>query len=101
MTAFPIPLAKFLSALVQRRPELTVRLLLWDFSMLYAFERESFPQFSLDWNTPDQVQLCLDREAPLGCSQHQKIVVVDDAVAYSGGLDLTIAPLGHARACLR
>ena len=87
---FPVPLAAFLSALVQRRPELTVRLLLWDFSMLYAFERELLPQLALDWSTPDQVQLCLDSEAPLGCSQHQKIIVVDDAVAYSGGLDLTI-----------
>ena len=58
--------------------------------MLYAFEREMLPQLALDWSTPDQVQFCLDREAPLGCSQHQKVIVVDDAVAYSGGLDLTI-----------
>ena len=44
---FPATLAEFLSALVQRRPELTVRLLLWDYSVLYAFERELFPQFAL------------------------------------------------------
>jgi phospholipase D1/2 len=87
---FPITLGEFLSALVQRRPTLTVRLLLWDYSVLYALERELFPQYALNWSTPDQVQLCLDNEAPIGCSQHQKIVVVDDAVAYSGGLDLTI-----------
>jgi phospholipase D1/2 len=87
---FPVRLGEFLSALVQRRPELTVRLLLWDYSVLYAFERELFPQYALNWSTPDQVQLCLDNEAPLGCSQHQKVVVVDDAVAFSGGLDLAI-----------
>lgn len=87
---FPAPLAEFLSALVQRRPELTVRLLLWDYSVLYSLEREIFPQYALNWNTPDQVQFCLDNEAPLGCSQHQKLVIVDDTVAYSGGLDLTI-----------
>ena len=69
---------------------LTVRLLLWDFSVLYAFERELLPQLRSNWSTPDQVQLCLDGEAPLGCSQHQKVIVVDDAVAFSGGLDLTI-----------
>lgn len=87
---FPVPLGEFLCALVQRRPELTIRLLLWDYSVLYAFEREFFPEYALNWSTPDQVQLCLDNEAPLGCSQHQKVVVVDDAIAYSGGLDLTI-----------
>ncbi len=86
----PETLAEFLSALVERRPELTIHLLLWDFSVLYALEREVFPTLSLNWKTPDQIRFCLDDDLPLGCSQHQKIVVVDDAVAYSGGLDLTI-----------
>ncbi|ARQ01440.1 VTT domain-containing protein [Pseudorhodoplanes sinuspersici] len=86
----PETLAEFLSALVERRPELTIRLLLWDFSVLYALEREIFPSLALNWKTPDQIQFCLDNDVPLGCSQHQKIVVVDDTVAFSGGLDLTI-----------
>lgn len=86
----PETLAEFLSALVQRRPELTIHLLLWDFSVLYALEREIFPSLALSWKTPDQIRFCLDNDVPLGCSQHQKIVVVDDAVAFSGGLDLTI-----------
>ncbi len=86
----PETLAEFLSALVERRPDLTIHLLLWDFSVLYALEREIFPTLSLNWNTPDQIRFCLDRAAPLGCSQHQKIVVIDDSVAFTGGLDLTI-----------
>ncbi len=87
---FPETLAEFLSALVERRPSLTINLLLWDFSVLYALEREIFPALSLSWKTPDQIRFCLDGHLPLGCSQHQKIVVIDDSVAYSGGLDLTI-----------
>ena len=86
----PETLAEFLSALVARRPELTIHLLLWNFSVLYALEREVFPALALNWNTPEQIRFCLDDRAPLGCSQHQKIIVVDDAVAFSGGLDLTI-----------
>ena len=86
----PETLAEFLSALVERRPELTIHLLLWDFSVLYALEREIFPSLALSWGTPDQIQFCLDSDVPLGCSQHQKIVVVDDTVAFCGGLDLTI-----------
>lgn len=86
----PETLAEFLSALVTRKPDLVIHLLLWDFSVLYALEREIFPALALNWSTPEQVRFCLDNQAPLGCSQHQKIVVVDDNVAYSGGLDLTV-----------
>lgn len=87
---YPAVLSEFLTELVQRRPELRVDLLLWDYSILYAGEREPFPRLSLQWRTPPQVTLCLDDTVPFGCSQHQKIIVVDDAVAFSGGLDLTI-----------
>jgi phospholipase D1/2 len=86
----PATLAAFLGALVGRRPDLSIRLLLWDYSMLYALERELLPALTLRWNTPPQVELCLDDTVPFGASHHQKVVVVDDALAFSGGLDLTI-----------
>ena len=86
----PVTLVEFLRALVERRPELVVHLLLWDFSVLYALEREFLPRYALDWSTPKQIRLCIDKQAPLGSSQHQKIIVVDDQAAFSGGLDLTI-----------
>lgn len=82
--------ADFLSDLVRTRPHLHVHLLLWDYSLLYAGERELLPRLSLGWRTPERVTLCIDNSVPFGSSQHQKIVVVDDAVAFSGGLDLTI-----------
>ena len=86
----PATLGAFLTALVHRRPQLRVKLLLWDYSVLYALERELLPALMLHWNTPAQIELCLDDEVPLGASHHQKIVVVDDRLAFSGGLDLTI-----------
>ncbi len=82
--------ARFLAELVSERPELEVDLLLWDYSLLYAGEREVLPRLSLDWTTPERVTLCIDDTVPFGSSQHQKIVVVDDAVAFCGGLDLTV-----------
>lgn len=85
----PETLAAFLSALVSRNPRLRVRLLLWDYSVLFAFERELTPIYSFLWSTPPQIELCLDDSLPLGASHHQKIVVIDDAMAFSGGLDLT------------
>ncbi|HVV62204.1 MAG TPA: VTT domain-containing protein [Pseudolabrys sp.] len=87
---YPAQFADFLSALVAARPELDVCLLLWDFSMLYAPERDFFPTLTLRWNTPSNVRFCLDDCIPLGSSQHQKLVVIDDALAFNGGLDITI-----------
>ncbi len=86
----PLRLRDFLIHLVRRRPELQVRLLLWDYSVLYALEREPLPSLNLDWSTPRQIEVCLDDVLPLGASHHQKVVVVDDAVAFCGGLDLAI-----------
>ncbi len=86
----PSSFADFLGELVRVRPGLQVHLLLWDYSLLYAGERELLPRLSLGWRTPENVTLCIDNSVPFGSSQHQKIVVVDDAVAFSGGLDLTI-----------
>jgi phospholipase D1/2 len=87
---YPIELAAFLSALVEERSQLRVHLLLWDYSVLYATERELFPTLSLQWKTPPRVTFSLDDQVPPGASQHQKIIVIDDCLAFSGGLDLTI-----------
>lgn len=84
---FPAELAPFLKALCERNPNLRVHLLLWDFSTLYALEREFFPRAKLAW---DSATLVLDDCLPVGSSQHQKLVVIDDSLAFSGGLDLTI-----------
>jgi phospholipase D1/2 len=85
----PEELGPFLSELVRRRPTLNIYILMWDYSVLYALEREFFPSVSLRWRTPRRIRFCLDDDLPVGASHHQKIVVVDDAIAFCGGLDLT------------
>ena len=87
---YPETLGEFLSALVRDKPQLKIGVLLWDFAMLYATEREFMPTYALQWSTPSNVDFCLDNAIPIGSSQHQKIVVIDDSVAFSGGLDLTM-----------
>jgi phosphatidylserine/phosphatidylglycerophosphate/cardiolipin synthase-like enzyme/uncharacterized membrane protein YdjX (TVP38/TMEM64 family) len=87
---YPEMLGEFLSALVRDRPQLNVHVLLWDFAVLYAGERELWPTYALRWTTPRRVRFCLDDAVPVGSSQHQKIVVIDDSLAFSGGLDLTV-----------
>ena len=66
-----------------------VYVLSWDFAMIYLVEREPFPLYALNWTTHARVRFHMDDRHPVGASQHQKVVVVDDAVAFSGGLDLS------------
>jgi phosphatidylserine/phosphatidylglycerophosphate/cardiolipin synthase-like enzyme/uncharacterized membrane protein YdjX (TVP38/TMEM64 family) len=86
----PALFGDFLRALVQARPRLEIYLLSWDFAFLYAMEREFLPRLKLGWKTPASVHFQLDNAVPIGSSQHQKLIVVDDAIAFSGGLDVTI-----------
>jgi phosphatidylserine/phosphatidylglycerophosphate/cardiolipin synthase-like enzyme/uncharacterized membrane protein YdjX (TVP38/TMEM64 family) len=90
----PAELAPFLKALCERNPKLRINLLLWDFSTLYALERESFPRAKLAW---ERATLVLDDCLPIGSSQHQKLVIIDNSVAFTGGLDLTIRRWDTAR----
>jgi len=82
-------LGALLDRLARERPNLEVRILCWDFAMLYVLERESFPVFRLDWATHERVHFRLDDRHPVGASHHQKLVVVDGALAFAGGIDLT------------
>jgi phosphatidylserine/phosphatidylglycerophosphate/cardiolipin synthase-like enzyme len=41
------------------------------------------------WLSHRQIHLKFDSAHPLGCSHHQKIVVIDDALAVCGGIDMT------------
>ena len=85
----PATLGELLAHVVKLRPRLEIRLLLWNYSILYAAEREPLQSLTLDWNTPRQVQVCFDDVLPLGASHHQKVAVIDDSVAFCGGLDVT------------
>lgn len=86
---YPERLGKLLDTLAQQRPGLEIYLLSWDFAMIYAMEREFFPRYKLEWRTHKRIHFALDGRHPVGASQHQKIVVIDDALAFAGGFDLS------------
>ena len=82
-------LGALLNDLAGRKSNLRINILGWDFSILYAPDREWLPVYKLDWKTHPRLRFCLDDQCPLGASHHQKVVVMDDALAFAGGLDLT------------
>lgn len=84
----PAALGPFLNELVSRSKELNIYVLDWDFAILYALEREPLPIFKFGWRTHRRLHFKLDGKHPVGASHHQKVVVVDDRVAFCGGFDL-------------
>jgi phosphatidylserine/phosphatidylglycerophosphate/cardiolipin synthase-like enzyme len=83
-------LGDFLRSLVERRPELEVRVLVWSVAVLHAPGAPLPLLLGSEWEKHPRIQVRLDREHPLYGAHHQKIVCVDDTVAFAGGMDLTI-----------
>jgi phospholipase D1/2 len=73
---------------LERQRDLHVFVLLWDFSVIYAWEREPDAQGRFGRAHP-RLHFAMDGSHPMGASHHQKLVVVDDAIAFIGGIDLT------------
>ena len=82
-------LGKFLSWLVRCRPDLKIHLLQWDIGLLSTLGRGSMPLRLADWLIGRQIRLLLDHAHPSGAAHHQKIIVIDDALAFCGGIDAT------------
>ena len=88
---WPIALGELLHQALVRNPKLQVHILDWDYAMLYMAFRELPPPYATGWKRHRRLHIAFDGDHPVGGSQHQKIVVVDDRVAFVGGLDLTSA----------
>lgn len=88
---YPSELGPFLNRLLDEKEELEVYVLVWDYAIIYAQERE-WKIFS-DWmkNPHSRIHFKADDTAPAGASHHQKVVTIDDSVAFCGGLDLSIS----------
>ncbi|MFC3075248.1 phospholipase D-like domain-containing protein [Shinella pollutisoli] len=81
-------LGETLLRLVQSRPELTIRVLIWAMGPVYS--GKSLAMFRKRyWSSHPRILLAFDSGHPLRASHHQKFVVVDDRVAFVGGIDLT------------
>ncbi|HEX8751437.1 MAG TPA: VTT domain-containing protein [Nitrospira sp.] len=78
-------LGEFLHDLLIRRRDLHIYVLTWDFHMIYWNEREWWLPSKLSAHR--RLHFVKDAAHPVGASHHQKVVVIDDALAFVGGLD--------------
>jgi phosphatidylserine/phosphatidylglycerophosphate/cardiolipin synthase-like enzyme len=86
---FPARLGSYFLWLARRRPGLQIRLLKWNFGALKFLFRGSMIIDLIRWFFTPAVDFKFDSAHPLGCSHHQKIVVIDDCFAVCGGIDMT------------
>lgn len=85
----PRHLGPLLESLLEQRPQLSVFLSLWDYSMIYLNERESPRYWDELAKNNARFHFQFDDALPLTASQHEKVVIVDEILAFCGGLDLS------------
>ena len=85
----PRTLGEFVLWLVERNPELEVFLLRWNIGAVRTLFRGTTIITLARWMAHPRIHTRLDTASPVGASHHHKIVVIDESVAFCGGIDMT------------
>ena len=86
---YPSRLGSFFVWLVRHNPQLELKILKWGFGALKLGLRGSMLLDLARWFPHRRIDFKFDNAHPIGCSHHQKIVILDDTVAVCGGIDMT------------
>lgn len=85
----PTELGAFLTWLPKRTQELKIHILKWDIGALYLLGRGTTVLRIARWAASPNISFKLDGAHAFGASHHQKILVIDDELAFCGGIDMT------------
>ena len=85
----PNELGAFLSWLPKNRPGLQIHILKWDIGAIKLLGRGTTVLRLARWAANNQIHFKLDGAHATGASHHHKIVVIDDRLAFCGGIDMT------------
>ncbi|MDP3854891.1 phospholipase D-like domain-containing protein [Phenylobacterium sp.] len=86
----PDEVGRTLVELARARPDLDIRLLIWKSALPVAISQEFFPHKARKWFEGTGVKFELDDQVPFGACHHQKVLVIDDALAFCGGGDIGV-----------
>jgi phosphatidylserine/phosphatidylglycerophosphate/cardiolipin synthase-like enzyme len=81
-------IAGLLKRLADERRDLDVRILCWQSALPVAATQKFFPIADRGVFAGSRVKFVLDGKLPLGACHHQKVIVIDDALAFCGGCDI-------------
>lgn len=85
----PVQLGPFLTWLADERPDLCINILTWDVAAVKLLGRGTTALRLARWMARPNITFLPDNAHPFAASHHQKIVVIDDAMAFCGGIDMT------------
>ncbi|WP_440982161.1 phospholipase D-like domain-containing protein [Shinella sumterensis] len=86
----PRKVGDFILWLARQNPDIEIRILLWSPALLASWMRPSNLPYLLRWKWHPRISVKLDGKHPVGSSHHQKMLVVDDEIAFCGGIDVTL-----------
>jgi phosphatidylserine/phosphatidylglycerophosphate/cardiolipin synthase-like enzyme len=81
---------EFLKRLACDRPNLDVRVLIWKSALPISASQHFFPHRARRCFHGSPVKFRLDASVPMGACHHQKVLVIDDRVAFCGGGDISV-----------
>ena len=87
VTGAPDEIGNVLKTLASRRPDLDVRVLIWKSALPISASQNFFPHRARSWFGGSPVRFRLDSSVPYGACHHQKVLVIDDLIAFCGGGD--------------
>lgn len=70
------------------RPQLDIRLLIWRSTLPMSGSHDFFGRRAEHWFADTPVKFRFDSSAAFGACHHQKVVVIDDRLAFCGGGDI-------------
>jgi phosphatidylserine/phosphatidylglycerophosphate/cardiolipin synthase-like enzyme len=81
-------LGRFFLRLVRSNPRLEIHVLKWSFGAKKQFLKPAAAWMLWRWHRTHRINFKFDANHPIGCSHHQKIVVIDNVLAVCGGIDI-------------
>jgi phosphatidylserine/phosphatidylglycerophosphate/cardiolipin synthase-like enzyme len=86
----PDEIGNLLRHLSKERPELDIRVLIWKSAFPVSASQHFFPHRARKWFTGTRIDFQLDASVPFGACHHQKVLVIDDVLAFCGGGDFGV-----------
>ncbi|WP_162914990.1 phospholipase D-like domain-containing protein [Desertibaculum subflavum] len=93
-------LGEFLRSLVEAKPDLRIRVLIWSLAPVHGPGSMTALLFGARWHRHPRIEVRLDHAHAFYACHHQKIVCIDDCLAFCGGIDLTVGRWDRRRHAL-
>ena len=85
-----LTLGAMLRELVEKNSGLSVDILVWSVAVWHAPSSPAGLLLGESWQEHPRIRVHLDTQHPIYAAHHQKIICIDESLAFCGGMDLTV-----------